>query len=211
MKKGLFIVFEGGEGTGKTTAIESIYDWIQEKDLKCIKTREPGGIKISEEIRQVILDKDNTKMDGRTEALLYAAARRQHLVEKVIPALNEGYVVLCDRFIDSSLAYQGFARGLGIDEVMSINKFAIGEYMPDLSILFDLEPKIGLERISTSGEREINRLDLEKIDFHEKVREGYNKVYRENRDRIVKINAEQSKEGVLKEIKKILENKFFQL
>ncbi|APF24169.1 dTMP kinase [Clostridium butyricum] len=211
MKKGLFIVFEGGEGTGKTTAIESIYDWIQEKDLKCIKTREPGGIKISEEIRQVILDKDNTKMDGRTEALLYAAARRQHLVEKVIPALNEGYVVLCDRFIDSSLAYQGFARGLGIDEVMSINKFAIGEYMPDLSILFDLEPKIGLERISTSGEREINRLDLEKIDFHEKVREGYNKVYKENRDRIVKINAAQSKEGVLKEIKKILENKFFQL
>ncbi|ALP89009.1 MULTISPECIES: dTMP kinase [Clostridium] len=211
MKKGLFIVFEGGEGTGKTTAIESIYDWIQEKDLKCIKTREPGGIKISEEIRQVILDKDNTKMDGRTEALLYAAARRQHLVEKVIPALNEGYVVLCDRFIDSSLAYQGFARGLGIDEVMSINKFAIGEYMPDLSILFDLEPKIGLERISTSGEREINRLDLEKIDFHEKVREGYNKVYKENRHRIVKINAEQSKENVLKEIKKILENKFFQL
>lgn len=211
MKKGLFIVFEGGEGTGKTTAIESIYDWIQEKDLKCIKTREPGGIKISEEIRQVILDKDNTKMDGRTEALLYTAARRQHLVEKVIPALNEGYVVLCDRFIDSSLAYQGFARGLGIDEVMSINKFAIGEYMPDLSILFDLEPKIGLERISTSGEREINRLDLEKIDFHEKVREGYNKVYKENRDRIVKINAAQSKEGVLKEIKKILENKFFQL
>ena len=211
MKKGLFIVFEGGEGTGKTTAIESIYDWIQEKDLKCIKTREPGGIKISEEIRQVILDKDNTKMDGRTEALLYAAARRQHLVEKVIPALNEGYVVLCDRFIDSSLAYQGFARGLGIDEVMSINKFAIGEYMPDLSILFDLEPKIGLERISTSGEREINRLDLEKIDFHEKVREGYNKVYKENRDRIVKINAAQSKEGVIKEIKKILENKFFQL
>ena len=210
MKKGLFIVFEGGEGTGKTTAIESIYDWIQEKDLKCIKTREPGGIKISEEIRQVILDKDNTKMDGRTEALLYAAARRQHLVEKVIP-LNEGYVVLCDRFIDSSLAYQGFARGLGIDEVMSINKFAIGEYMPDLSILFDLEPKIGLERISTSGEREINRLDLEKIDFHEKVREGYNKVYKENRHRIVKINAEQSKENVLKEIKKILENKFFQL
>ena len=211
MKKGLFIVFEGGEGTGKTTAIESIYDWIQEKDLKCIKTREPGGIKISEEIRQVILDKDNTKMDGRTEALLYAAARRQHLVEKVIPAINEGYVVLCDRFIDSSLAYQGFARGLGIDEVMSINKFAIGEYMPDLSILFDLEPKIGLERISTSGEREINRLDLEKIDFHEKVREGYNKVYKENRHRIVKINAEQSKENVLKEIKKILENKFFQL
>ena len=114
MKKGLFIVFEGGEGTGKTTAIESIYDWVIEKGLKCIKTREPGGIKIAEEIRQVILNKENTKMDGRTEALLYAAARRQHLVEKVIPALEDGYIVLCDRFIDSSLAYQGYARGLGI-------------------------------------------------------------------------------------------------
>lgn len=211
MKKGLFIVFEGGEGTGKTTAIESIYDWILEKGLKCIKTREPGGIKISEEIRQVILNKDNIKMDGRTETLLYAAARRQHLVEKVIPALDEGYVVLCDRFIDSSLAYQGFARGLGIDEVMSINKFAIGEYMPDLSILFDLEPKIGLERICKSEEREINRLDLEKIDFHEKVRQGYNVIYKENMNRIIKIDAEQSKECILKEIKRILENRFFEL
>lgn len=211
MKKGLFIVFEGGEGTGKTTAIESIYDWILEKGLKCIKTREPGGIKISEEIRQVILNKDNINMDGRTETLLYAAARRQHLVEKVIPALDEGYVVLCDRFIDSSLAYQGFARGLGIDEVMSINKFAIGEYMPDLSILFDLEPKIGLERICKSEEREINRLDLEKIDFHEKVRQGYNIIYKENMNRIIKIDAEQSKECILKEIKRILENRFFEL
>ncbi len=211
MKKGLFIVFEGGEGTGKTTAIESIYDWIIEKGLKCIKTREPGGIKIAEEIRQVILNKENTKMDGRTEALLYAAARRQHLVEKVIPALEDGYIVLCDRFIDSSLAYQGYARGLGIDEVMSINKFAIGDYMPDLSILFDLDPKIGLERISISGEREVNRLDLEKMEFHEKVREGYNKVYNDNKERIIKINADQSKEDIVNELKKILNNKLKEL
>lgn len=207
MKKGLFIVFEGGEGTGKTTAINSIYDWIIEKELKCIKTREPGGIKIAEEIRQVILNKENTKMDGRTEALLYAAARRQHLVEKVIPALENGYIVLCDRFIDSSLAYQGYARGLGIDEVMSINRFAIGDYMPDLSILFDLDPKIGLERISMSGEREVNRLDLEKMEFHEKVREGYDKVYNNNKDRIIKINAEQSREDIVTEIKEILKTK----
>ena len=211
MKKGLFIVFEGGEGTGKTTAIESIYDWIIEKGLKCIKTREPGGIKIAEEIRQVILNKENTKMDGRTEALLYAAARRQHLVEKVRPALEDGYIVLCDRFIDSSLAYQGYARGLGIDEVMSINKFAIGDYMPDLSILFDLDPKIGLERISISGEREVNRLDLEKMEFHEKVREGYNKVYNDNKERIIKINADQSKEDIVNELKKILNNKLKEL
>lgn len=207
MKKGLFIVFEGGEGTGKTTAINSIYDWITEKGLKCIKTREPGGIKIAEEIRQVILNKENIRMDGRTEALLYAAARRQHLVEKVIPALENGYVVLCDRFIDSSLAYQGYARGLGIDEVMSINKFAIGDYMPDLSILFDLDPKIGLERISMSGEREVNRLDLENMEFHEKVREGYNKVYNDNKDRIIKINANQLREDIVTEIKEILKIK----
>lgn len=209
MRKGLFIVFEGGEGTGKTTAIDSIYNWIIENKFKCIKTREPGGIKISEQIRQVILDIENKSMDSRTEALLYAAARRQHLVEKVIPALEEGTIVLCDRFIDSSLVYQGYARNLGIEEVMSINKFAIGEYMPDLSILFDLDPKIGLERINNNKDREINRLDLEKLDFHEKVRAGYNAVYENNKDRIVKIDAEQSKENVINEIKNILKSKIW--
>lgn len=207
MKKGLFIVFEGGEGTGKTTAIDTIYNWIIENNFKCIKTREPGGIKISEEIRQVILNKDNIAMDGRTEALLYAAARRQHLVEKVIPALEDGTIVLCDRFIDSSLAYQGYARGLGIKDVMSINQFAIGEYMPDITILFDLDPKIGLERISKNNAREVNRLDLERLDFHERVRLGYNVVYENNRDRILKIDASKSKENVIDEIKNILKSK----
>ena len=209
MKKGLFIVFEGGEGTGKTTAIEAIYNWIIENNFKCIKTREPGGIKISEQIRQVILNTENKAMDPRTEALLYAAARRQHLVEKVIPALEEGTIVICDRFIDSSLAYQGYARNLGIEEVMSINKFAIEEHMPDLSILFDLDPRIGLERISNNKDREINRLDLEKLEFHEKVRAGYNIVYGNNKDRIIKIDAEQSKENVINEIKNILKLKIW--
>ena len=209
MKKGLFIVFEGGEGTGKTTAIDAIYNWIIENNIKCIKTREPGGIKISEQIRQVILNKENKDMEARTEALLYAAARRQHLVEKIIPALEEGSIVLCDRFIDSSLAYQGYARNLGIEEVMSINKFAIGEYMPNISILFDLDPKIGLERIKSNNSREINRLDLEKLDFHERVRAGYNIIYENNKDRIIKIDAEESKENVVKEIKNILEPKIW--
>ncbi len=209
MKNGLFIVFEGGEGTGKTTAIDEIYKWIISNNLKCIKTREPGGIKISEQIRQVILSKENKLMDGRTEALLYAAARRQHLVEKVIPALDEGIIVLCDRFIDSSLAYQGYARNLGIEEVMSINEFAIGKYMPDVSILFDLDPKIGLNRINNSDSREINRLDLEKLDFHEKVREGYNIIYENNKERIIKIDASVSKENVVKQIKHILKPKIW--
>ncbi|OPJ57405.1 dTMP kinase [Clostridium chromiireducens] len=204
MKKGLFIVFEGGEGTGKTTAIDSIYNWIIDNNLNCIKTREPGGITISEQIRQVVLSKENKAMDARTEALLYAAARRQHLVEKVIPALEEGAIVLCDRFVDSSLAYQGHARDLGIEEIMSINKFAIGEYMPDISVLFDLDPQIGLERISNNDCREINRLDLEKLDFHQRVREGYNIIFENNKDRIVKIDASKSKESVIDQIKNIL-------
>jgi dTMP kinase len=209
MKKGIFIVFEGGEGSGKTTAIDSIYNWIIENNFQCIKTREPGGIKISEQIRQVILNKDNITMDPKTEALLYTAARRQHLVEKVIPALDNGIIVLCDRFIDSSLAYQGYARNLGIEEVMSINQFAIGEYMPDISILFDLDPQIGLERINNNDSREINRLDLEKMDFHKMVREGYNVIYEKNKDRIVKIDAGQSKENVINQIKNILQTIIF--
>ncbi|MBY0754811.1 dTMP kinase [Clostridium sardiniense] len=206
MKKGLFIVFEGGEGSGKSTMIDKVYEWLRECDYDCIKTREPGGISIAEQIREVILNKENTKMDGKTEALLYAAARRQHLVEKVIPALENGQVVLCDRFVDSSLAYQGYARGLGIEEVYEINRFAIGDCMPNISILFDISPEVGMARIKKNAEREVNRLDLEKLDFHNKVREGYDIIYRKNRDRMVKINADESIDKVFDDVKNIISN-----
>ena len=122
---GLFITLEGGEGAGKTTVANSVIERLSLLGIKAIYTREPGGIKIAEKIREVILDRNHTEMDGRTEALLYAAARRQHLVEKVRPAMEKGYVVLCDRFVDSSIVYQGYARGLGVDEVRKINEFAI--------------------------------------------------------------------------------------
>jgi dTMP kinase len=204
MDKGIFIVFEGGEGSGKSTILEKTYNWLKANGMSCIKTREPGGIEISERIREVILDVNNTKMDGKTEALLYAAARRQHLVEKVIPELEAGKIVLCDRFIDSSLAYQGYARELGINEILQINNFAIGEYMPSVSILFDLDPKVGLNRINKDNNREINRLDLEKIDFHNKVREGYHILLEEYRDRIQKIDAGKSIEEVFEDVKKII-------
>ncbi len=128
-------------------------------------------------------------MDARTEALLYAAARRQHLVEKVKPALEEGKIVLCDRFVDSSLAYQGHARGLGIDEVLSINQFAIEKMMPDLTIYFDIEPELGLQRINKNKGREVNRLDLEHLEFHNRVREGYHLVMERFPERMVKIDA----------------------
>ncbi|HHY20338.1 MAG TPA: dTMP kinase [Bacilli bacterium] len=172
-KRGAFITFEGCEGAGKTTVLSRLAEKLREEGYQVVTTREPGGIKIAEEIRQVILNVDHTEMDGRTEALLYAAARRQHLVEKVLPALEKGQIVLCDRFIDSSLAYQGYARGLGVEEVMAINRFAIDGHLPDLTLLFDIDPKIGLKRIEVDKDREINRLDQETIAFHERVRKGY--------------------------------------
>lgn len=204
MKKGLFIVFEGPEGSGKTTVSSEIEKYLKKLDVDFITTREPGGISISEQIREVILNTNNTKMDGRTEALLYAAARRQHLVEKVIPALESGKVVLCDRFVFSSLAYQGFARGLGMEEVMSINEFAIEGYMPDMSILFDLSPEIGLERIAKNKDREVNRLDLENIDFHNKVREGYLKLLEKYPQNIYRLDAEKSLNDVISNTKEVI-------
>jgi len=207
MYKGKFITIEGGEGAGKTTILALIKDFLDSKGYQVIITREPGGIDISEQIRGLILDKKNTGMDGRTEALLYAAARRQHLVEKVLPALHAGKVVLCDRFIDSSLAYQGYARGIGIDEVFSINRFAINECMPDLTLYFDVQPEIGMARINENRDREINRLDLEGLHFHHKVREGYLALVKKFPDRISMVNANQSIDEVFMEVQKILEIK----
>jgi dTMP kinase len=199
-----FITLEGVEGSGKSTLINFIRDSIESNGKKVVVTREPGGIDIAEQIRSVILDKKNIEMDGRTEALLYAAARRQHLVEKVIPSLNEGNIVLCDRFIDSSLAYQGYARGLGINEVYSVNKFAIEGLMPDLTLYLDLDPQIGLNRIAKNKGREINRLDLEEINFHVKVREGYEEVLKMFPERMVRIDANQDIGKVMADINEVL-------
>src|SRR5699024_3094387 len=162
--KGYFITLEGGEGAGKTSAIQYISSQLMALGYDVLTTREPGGIQIAEQIREVILDRNNTEMEGRTEALLYAAARRQHLIEKIIPALEQGKIVLCDRFIDSSLAYQGHARGIGMEEVLQINRFAIDGLLPDLTLFFDLPPAIGLQRIA-EARREQNRLDLETMAF----------------------------------------------
>lgn len=195
-----FISFEGGEGSGKSTVLKLLSDVLKDKGLNVICTREPGGIEIAEQIRNVILDKANVTMDAKTEALLYAAARRQHLVEKVEPALEQGSIVLCDRFIDSSLAYQGYARGLGIDEIYTINEFAIGDSMPSLTLYLDVKPEIGLARIEKDGAREINRLDLESLEFHSKVREGYQKLVKQFPERIKVINAENGIEQVLDDV-----------
>lgn len=206
-RKGIFITLEGGEGSGKTSAIQLIRQYYEEKNIPVVMTREPGGVEIAEQIRGIILDRNNTAMDGRTEALLYAAARRQHLVEIVVPALTEGATVVCDRFIDSSLAYQGHARGLGMNEVWSINQFAIDGLLPDMTFYLDLEPEIGLERIQKDREREMDRLDLEQLGFHHKVREGYLQIAKQYPDRIHIIDAAVPLEQVAAQIIEILSAK----
>ncbi|PLS03453.1 dTMP kinase [Neobacillus cucumis] len=199
-EKGTFITFEGPDGAGKTTIINLVAKELEDALL----TREPGGIEIAEQIRRVILDTENTAMDPRTEALLYAAARRQHLIEKVKPALTNGKVVLCDRFIDSSLAYQGYARGLGMDEVYTINQFAIEDLMPELTIYFDIEPELGMKRINKNKGREINRLDLENLDFHHKVREGYHLLIERFPNRMVRIDASGTVDEVFQKTIRII-------
>lgn len=196
---GYFITLEGGEGAGKTSILPSLASGLQKLGYNTIITREPGGIEIAEKIREIILDPFHTEMDARTEALLYAAARRQHLAERVLPALEAGKIVLCDRFIDSSLAYQGYARGLGMDEVFSINEFAIQKCMPTLTLLLDIKPEKGLQRISANKHREKNRLDLEEIHFHELVYEAYHILLNRYPNRIHLVNADQSMEIVEKE------------
>lgn len=194
----MFITIEGPEGSGKTTAVDTAVEELKKMGYQIVRTREPGGTPIAEQIRNVILDKNNVAMDQRTEALLYAASRRQHLVEKVWPALKEGKIVICDRYLDSSLAYQGGARGLGVDNILQVNSFATEGTFPDLTLLFDIDPEIGLARIAANANREVNRLDLEKIEFHNKVRNTFLELAKRYPERFVVIDASQSRENVAK-------------
>ena len=195
----LFITFEGGEGSGKSSALRLLDERLRSEGFQTVLTREPGGTPIAEQIRNVILDRANTAMDPRTEALLYAASRRQHLVEKVWPAIKEGKLVLCDRYLDSSLAYQGGARGLGIDEVLNVNLFATEGTFPDLTLLFDIEPEKGLERIAKNAQREVNRLDLEKIEFHRGVRATFLSLAKRYPERFVVLDASKTLEEVVED------------
>jgi dTMP kinase len=192
MKNGIIISFEGPDGAGKTTVLEILAPLLkQEYNYNLITTREPGGVEISERIRDVILDVNHTSMDGKTELLLYMAARRQHFVEKILPAIANGKIVLIDRFIDSSVAYQGAGRGLAIEMIDSLNSFVTDGVKPDLTLYFDIESERGLKRIEASGSREVNRLDLEKLDLHKRVRAGYLELVSKNSERIKTIDASQ--------------------
>lgn len=194
----MFITFEGPEGSGKSTVMQAVAARL-ERPL--ITTREPGGIRISEAIRDLLLS-DDYSIDARTEALLFAASRRQHLVEKVQPALDAGQIVLCDRFIDSSLAYQGYARGIGVEEIMSVNQFAIESYMPDLTLYLKVLPEIGLARIM-DNQRETNRLDNESLAFHQRVYDGYNDLA-DTYERIVTIDATRPIDEVIEDAYQVI-------
>lgn len=188
-----FITFEGGECSGKTTIITKICEVLDQKGIKYITTREPGGIRIAEDIRNIILDINNTDMTKECEALLYAASRMQHLSQRVIPAIEDGTLVLCDRFLDSSLAYQGYARGLGMEAILKANAFAL-DYLPDLTIFIDVTPDVALKRLE--GRNKTDRLDLETKDFHNKVYEGYHEVLKMYPDRVLRIDGNKSLEEV---------------
>lgn len=196
--KGKFITFEGGEGSGKTTIIDRLVLELENRGFSVCKTREPGGVKIAEDIRNIILDCNNTSMCSETEALLYAASRMQHLHEKVIPALNSGCVVICDRYLDSSLVYQGIARNLGIDAVLKANCFAL-DYMPDTTFFIDVAPEVGLARL-TKRQDKLDRLDRESIVFHNRVYNGYKQVASMYKERIVSIDGTKEKDDVFNEV-----------
>lgn len=201
----LFITFEGGEGSGKTTIASLLHKQLLEEGYNITFSREPGGVDIAEQIRDVITDVKNTHMDARTEALLYAASRRQHLVEKVLPVLNDDGIVICDRFIDSSLVYQGIGRGIGVDNIYNMNLFATDGILPDVTIFFDVKPEVALKRIT--GDREINRLDLESLEFHQKVYEGYLQICKKYPNRIVKIDASLPVEDVYNQVYTIVKDR----
>lgn len=203
---GKFITLEGPDGSGKSTIINLITEYLKKEDIEFIQTREPGGTLIGEAIREIILDNDNTKMSYETEALLYAASRAQHIHEKIVPALKDEKLVLCDRFILSSLAYQGVGRGLGIEEVKAINDFALKGIYPDLILFFHIDPKLTLER--KLGNVDTDRLENLGSEFHKKVYKGYMDLLEMYPKNIVMINASKTIKEVLEQsieaIKKIL-------
>lgn len=201
--RGLFISVEGTDGAGKSTQIELLLKYLKGRGCDYVFTREPGGTYISEKIRNIILDTDNEGMTAETEALLYAASRAQHVREKIIPAVNAGKTVICDRYVDSSIVYQGVGRRLGRESVKIINDFATGGFMPDLTLFFDLPAEESVKRRKSTGS--LDRIEKEDITFHKSIYDGYSVLADENPKRIKRIDASKSVEEVHKEVLKALE------
>jgi dTMP kinase len=189
---GLFITFEGPDGSGKTTQINILKEYLESLGLDIVLTREPGGTLISEKIREILLDKTHTEMDYICEALLYAASRAQHVSELILPSLAQGKIVICDRFVDSSIVYQGYGRKLG-DIVKEVNNIAIRGCMPDATFLIKVDPMTGKNRRNIS---EMDRLDLEELNYHSLVYEAYENLEKENKDRIFSFDGNESIQNI---------------
>lgn len=204
-KKGFFITLEGCEGSGKSTQLKKLEEFFKSSGLDFIFTREPGGTPIAEQIRKIILDGNNIEMCDETEALLYASSRVQHVKEKIIPAKQNGTIVICDRYIDSSFAYQAYARGLGMEFVKGVNVYAVENCMPDLTLFLDISPEDAFAR--KGGADEGDRLEQSGLSFHKKVYEGYKTLAADNPRRIVCIDAKKSADEVFAEIVKVLKER----
>ena len=195
--RGLFSTLEGGDGAGKSTQIRNITRFFEERGLVVVHTREPGGTQISEKLRDILLDKSNSEMSPVTEMLIYAAARAQHVREFVMPALERGEVVICDRFVDSSIAYQAYGRELG-SMVAEVNRHATGGLDPDITFWLDIDPEAGRARASKAGD--LDRLELEKLDFHYRVYEGYRKIAEADPERVRRVDASRSVDEIRDDI-----------
>jgi dTMP kinase len=196
---GLFITFEGPDGAGKTTQLQRLASFLENKDIAILRTREPGGTNISDQIRHIILHPEHQEMVEETEILLYAASRAQHVREKIKPALEEGKIVLCDRFVDASVAYQGYGLGYGEDKVQQINDFATGGLSPDRTYLIDLPPEKGRARMGSRKnnefEQDLDRIEQKELEYHRQVRHGFHQIAQENQ-RILLIDGQQSVEQI---------------
>lgn len=199
MHKGIFITFEGTDGSGKTTQITLLSEYLQKRGFDPVTLREPGGVAISERIRSVVLDNRHTEMDQVTEMLLYAASRAQLVAQVIMPALNAGKCVICDRYVDSSYIYQGFARGLGIDTVKTVNDIATRNLMPDITFFMDVDPELALKRRFNSSQPD--RLEMEGVDFQRKVYEGYILLCSMYPERMKRISGTEGIEASFSQIK----------
>lgn len=205
---GILISLEGPDGAGKTTVLQNILPELEKSSYKVLQTREPGGVRVAEEIRNIILSTENTEIDSKTELMLFAAARRLHMQTKMLPALAAGKMVIVDRFIDSSVAYQGYGRELGVEPVNWLNEFATDGLKPDLTLYFDIDTDVALERIMKNRADEVNRLDLERAEMHRKVRQGYLEIVKNEPERFVTIDASQELNKVVADTLTVIKKKF---
>ena len=206
-----FITFEGPEGSGKSTQIKLLQNFFKDKGFETLVTREPGGTKPGDSIREVLIDKSSGNLEAETELFLMLAQRCEHLRKVINPALDAGKVVLCDRYFDSSVAYQGYGRGLGADKVRKAHENFLGNFLPSITVLLQISPVEGLKRANHGGTKQLDRMECEKLDFHERVYDGYNKMAEMEPDRFIKVEAVGEPNSISKRIIEAILNKFPEL